>query len=233
MESAISVAGPVAGRVPPRRRSPLPVRPRSLPKRYSVRAQVLAALRDALASGELAAGETYSAPLLAERYGVSATPVREAMQRLASEGVVETVPNRGFRVTGRSQRDLAEVAEVRAALEIPALLALGRTLPRERWEELRPLADATVRVALLGDRAGYADADRAFHRELLGLTGNRHLVAVAQEMHRKAQSPRVGGRPAGCVELVTNARQHGFLLDALACGDLVTVERLARAHLAA
>nr|WP_234313909.1 GntR family transcriptional regulator [Streptomyces sp. NBRC 109706] len=231
MESAISGAGAVADRVPPRRRSPLPVRPRSLPERYSVRAQVLAALRDALASGELTAGETYSAPLLAERYGVSATPVREAMQRLASEGVVETVPNRGFRVTGRSQRDLAEVAEVRAALEVPALLALGRTLPPERWEELRPLADATVRIALLGDRAGYAEADRAFHRELLGLTGNRHLVAVAQEMHRKAQSPRVGGRPPGCVELVASARQHGFLLDALTRRDLPTVERLAHAHL--
>jgi DNA-binding GntR family transcriptional regulator len=225
-ESAISTAGATVAERPP-----LPVRPRVLPERHSVRAQVLAALRGALASGELAPGETYSAPALAERYGVSATPVREAMQRLAGEGVVETVPNRGFRVAGRSSRDLAELAEVRAALEVPAVLRLARTLPRERWEELRPLADATVTAATVGDRAAYAEADHRFHRVLLGLTGNRHLVAVAEDLHRKSQCPTAHVPLPGPTELLADALEHGALLDALRDGDLATAEQLAREHL--
>ncbi|MDT0266332.1 GntR family transcriptional regulator [Streptomyces sp. DSM 44915] len=232
-ESAISGATTLVGRPRPRSRSALAARRRPPPTRHSVRAQVLAALRDALAAGELTPGQTYSAPLLAERYGVSATPVREAMQQLTSEGLVETVPNRGFRVAGRSPRDVAELAEVRAALEVPALLRLARTLPAERFEELRPLAEATVGAAALGDVLGYAEADRRFHRELLWLTGNRQLVAVAEELHRKAQCPAVPGGPPGSVELLAEARQHGVLLDALGRGDIAATERLAHAHLVA
>jgi DNA-binding GntR family transcriptional regulator len=212
-------------------RPPLPVRPRSLPERHSVRAQVLAALRDALSSGELACGETYSGPALAERYGVSPTPVREAMQQLACEGAVEVVPNRGFRVTGRTPRDITELAEIRAALEVPAITRLARTLPPERWDELRPLADATVTAASVGDRAAYAEADRCFHRALLQLTGNRQLVLVAEELHRKAQSPPAHGRLPGTAELLADALEHGALLDALRRRDLAATEQLAREHL--
>ncbi|WP_078900144.1 GntR family transcriptional regulator [Streptomyces sp. SBT349] len=231
-ESAISVATTAVRAAPVADRPPLPRRPRSLPERHSVRAQVLAALRDALASGELAPGETYSAPALAERYGVSATPVREAMQRLASEGAVETVPNRGFRVAGRSPRDVAELAEVRAALEIPAVMRLARTLPPERWDELRPLAEATVAAASVGDRAAYAEADRCFHRALLLLTGNRQLVIVAEDLHRKAQCPTELVPLPGTTELLADALEHTALLDALRRGDLATAEELSREHLA-
>ncbi|RKN06964.1 GntR family transcriptional regulator [Streptomyces radicis] len=230
-ESAISVAVSGVSTASAADRPPLPRRPRSLPERHSVRAQVLAALRDALASGELAPGETYSAPALAERYGVSATPVREAMQRLASEGAVETVPNRGFRVAGRSPRELAELAEVRVALEVPAVLRLGRTLPPERWDELRPLAEATVTAASVGDRAAYAEADRLFHRALLTLTGNRQLVKVAEDLQRKAQCPAELAPLPGATELLADALEHAALLDALRTGDLTAAEHLARAHL--
>ncbi len=212
-------------------RPPLPVRPRSLPERHSVRAQVLGALRDALSSGELACGEVYSAPALAERYGVSPTPVREAMQRLASEGAVEVVPNRGFRVAGRTPRDIMELAEIRAALEVPAITRLARTLPPERWDELRPLAEATVTAASVGDRAAYAEADRCFHRALLQLAGNRQLVLVADELHRKSQSPATHGSLPGTAELLADALEHGALLDALRRRDLSAAERLAHEHL--
>jgi len=107
-----------------------------VPRRHSVRGQVLAALRRALVDGELTPGEVYSAPALGERYGVSATPVREAMQQLAGEGAVEVVPNRGFRVAERSARDLAELAEVRAMLEVPAIVRL-RSEERRVGKECR------------------------------------------------------------------------------------------------
>jgi DNA-binding GntR family transcriptional regulator len=207
---------------------------RTGPVRRSVRDQVLAALRAEITAGELAPGSVHSAPVLALRYGVSATPVREAMQTLEREGAVEVLPNRGFRVEVRTPRELADLAEVRALLEVPVVVSLARTVPPARWARLRPLAEAGVVAAARGDRAGYAEADRAFHQALLGLCGNAQLVAVAADLHRRAQWPALGSaaapRPAA---LTADAAQHGALLDALAAGDVALVERLARTHVAA
>ncbi|MFI1955059.1 GntR family transcriptional regulator [Streptomyces xinghaiensis] len=207
--------------------------PRKLPARHSVRGQILDALRAALVGGDLLPGEVYSAPALAARFGVSPTPVREAMQQLAAEGAVEVVPNRGFRVARRSERDLAELAEVRALLEVPVLLRLARTRPPASWEELRPLAAAGVAAAARGDRVGYAEADRAFHHALLALSGNRQLALIGDELHRRGQTPAGRTRPAGTAELLAEAAEHNALLDALSAGDTTAVEQLAREHFTA
>ncbi|GAA4128685.1 GntR family transcriptional regulator [Streptomyces sp. RK31] len=208
-------------------------RPRPAVQRSSVRGQVLAALRTALVTGDLRPGEVYSGPVLAERFGVSATPVREAMQQLAQEGAVEVVPNRGFRVVERGPRELAELAEVRALIEVPVMLRLARTVPAERWAGLRPLAEATVRAASSGCRATYAEADRAFHSAVLALAGNQQLVGVAEELHRRAQWPLVGGGAPGGgtrAELIADAHEHTALLDALIAGDLDVVRALVGEH---
>ncbi|MFJ3038859.1 MULTISPECIES: GntR family transcriptional regulator [Streptomyces] len=209
---------------------PIP-RPRALVRRSSVRGQILDALRSALATGELRPGGVYSAPVLGERFGVSATPVREAMQQLALEGAVEVVPNRGFRVLERGDRELAELAEVRALIEAPVWLRLARTVPAERWAELRPLAEATVRAASSGCPATYAEADRAFHRAVLALAGNEQLVRIAADVHRRAQWPPAGS-PAvrGRADLVADAHEHTALLDALIAGDPDAVRALVGDH---
>lgn len=207
--------------------------PRRSVQRTSVRGQVLDALRAALVGGELAPGEVYSAPALGDRFGVSATPVREAMQQLALEGAVEVVPNRGFRVTRRSARELGELAEVRALIEVPVMLRLARTVPAEQWCRLRPLAEATVAAAACADLARYAEADRAFHGALLGLSGNRQLVQVADDLHRRSQWPLVTGPVSGRrADLVADAAEHTALLEALIARDLPVVQSLAREHFA-
>ncbi|MFF5923594.1 GntR family transcriptional regulator [Streptomyces flavochromogenes] len=198
--------------------------------RHSVRSQILDALRTALVGGELVPGEVYSAPALGERFGVSATPVREAMQRLAVEGAVEVVPNRGFRVTERTPRELAELAEVRALIEVPVMLRLARTVPAARWAELRPLAEATSTAAARGDRAHYAEADRAFHRAVLSLAGNEQLLAVADDLHRRSQWPLISAPVVRHGVLVADAAEHTALLDALIAQDLPVVESLVREH---
>ncbi|MFG2495795.1 GntR family transcriptional regulator [Streptomyces caniferus] len=202
----------------------------AVPRRHSVRGQVLAALRHALVGGELTPGEVYSAPGLAERYGVSATPVREAMQQLAGEGAVEVVPNRGFRVAERSSRDLAELAEVRAMLEVPAVVRLARALPPERFEALRPLAEAGVAAAARGDRVGYAEADYSFHDALMSLTGNRRLTEVTGDLLRRAQWPPADGSRRRTAELLADASEHTALLDALVAQEYAVAERIAREH---
>ncbi|WUB43433.1 GntR family transcriptional regulator [Streptomyces griseorubiginosus] len=205
--------------------------PRPVVQRASVRGQILDALRKALVAGELRPGDVYSAPALGERFGVSATPVREAMQQLALEGAVEVVPNRGFRVVERGARELAELAEVRALIEVPVMVRLARTVSVERWAELRPLAEATVRAAASGCRATYAETDRAFHRGVLGLSGNEQLVQIAEDLHRRSQWPLVGGGSSrGRVDLLADAAEHVALLDALIARDVDGVRGLVGGH---
>ncbi|MFF0063169.1 GntR family transcriptional regulator [Streptomyces sp. NPDC005279] len=199
-------------------------------QRHSVRGQILEALRAALVDGELIPGEVYSAPVLGERFGVSATPVREAMQQLATEGAVEVIPNRGFRVTRRSPRELAELAELRALIEIPVVLRLARTVPAAGWTALRPLADATAAAAARGDRAAYAETDRAFHRAVLALSGNQQLVMVADDLHRRSQWPLASAPVTRRADLVADAAEHTALLEALVAQDLRVVQSLVREH---
>ncbi|MCI4046221.1 GntR family transcriptional regulator [Streptomyces sp. TRM75563] len=206
-----------------------PPAPRAV-QRHSVRGQILDALRAALVDGELVPGQVYSAPALGARFGVSATPVREAMQRLAVEGAVEVVPNRGFRVSERGPRELAELAEVRALIEVPVMLSLARTVPAHRWSVLRPLAEATVTAAAVGDRAAYAESDRAFHRAVLTLSGNEQLVSVAEELHRRSQWPLVSNPATRRADLLADASEHTALLDALIAQDLNVVQSLVREH---
>ncbi|GHG88775.1 GntR family transcriptional regulator [Streptomyces lanatus] len=215
--------------------APIP-RPRALVQRASVRGQILDALRTALVTGELTPGAVYSAPVLGDRFGVSATPVREAMQQLALEGAVEVVPNRGFRVVERGARELGELAEVRALIEVPVMLRLARTVSGERWAELRPLAEATVRAASTGCRATYAESDRTFHRAVLSLCGNEQLVQIADDLHRRAQWPLVspvrGASGRGHADLIADAAEHNALLDALIARDLDVVGALVGEHFA-
>ncbi|MFI2615086.1 GntR family transcriptional regulator [Streptomyces sp. NPDC018584] len=202
-------------------------------RRNSVRGQILDALRSALVGGELTPGQVYSAPVLGERFGVSATPVREAMQQLAIEGAVEVVPNRGFRVVERGARELAELAEVRALIEVPVMLRLARTVPAARWSGLLPLAEATVTAAACGDLARYAESDRAFHGAVLALSGNQQLVQVADDLHRRSQWPLVSGPVSGRrADLVADAAEHMALLEALVAQDLGVVRRLVGEHFA-
>ena len=102
--------------------------------RASYRERVADALRAALIAGELRPGEVYSAPALAARFGVSATPVREAMLDLAKEGLVDAVPNKGFRVTAVSEKQLDEYTHIRSLIEIPTTVALATDRrPGRRW----------------------------------------------------------------------------------------------------
>ncbi|MFE9603269.1 GntR family transcriptional regulator [Streptomyces hokutonensis] len=212
--------------------TPFP-RPRQALQRPSVRGQILDALRTALVGGELTPGEVYSAPVLGDRFGVSATPVREAMQQLATEGAVEVVPNRGFRVVERGARELAELAEIRALIEVPVMLRLARTVPTARWADLRPLAEGTVRAASSGCRATYAESDRAFHCAVLALSGNEQLVHLAEDLHRRTQWPLAGGpAPRARADLVADAAEHLALVEALGAGEWDVAQSLVREHFA-
>lgn len=200
---------------------------------YSLRSQVADVLRGALITGEMQPGVVYSAPALAARFGVSATPVREAMLDLTKEGLVEPVRNKGFRVTALTDAELDEITELRMLIEVPTVAALaGRRGPD--WpgtiRELRRLAREIVDHAERGDLIAYVDADRRFHLELLGLSGNRRLVATVGELRSRSRLFGLEQLARGGL-LTRSAAEHQELLDLLEAGDARAVRALMRRHI--
>jgi DNA-binding GntR family transcriptional regulator len=196
----------------------------------SHRERVADALRAALVAGELRPGEVHSAPALAARFGVSATPVREAMLDLAKEGLVDTVPNKGFRVTAVSERQLDEYTHIRALIEIPTTAGLATTADPTALEALRPTAEEIVTAAAAGDLVAYVEADTRFHLSLLALAGNTHLVEVVGDLRKRA---RLYGLTAlaEAGRLQASAEEHLELLDALLARDEERVREVMTRHL--
>ncbi|MDH6130882.1 DNA-binding GntR family transcriptional regulator [Kitasatospora sp. MAA4] len=195
-----------------------------------LRDQVAHALRAALISGELRPGAVYSAPALAADFGVSATPVREAMLDLAREGLVEAVRNKGFRVTEVTERDLDDFTEIRALIEVPTVGRVTRSATREQLEALRPVALEIVAAAREHDLIGYLEADRQFHLTLLALAGNARLVEVVGDLRKRSRLyglTRLDERG----DLVSSAEEHLELLDIMLTGDAPAAESCMTRHL--
>ena len=196
----------------------------------SLREQITRALEAAIVAGELQPGVIYSAPGLAERFGVSATPVREAMLDLVKEGFVEPLRNRGFRVIEISDEDLDNIAQIRLLIEVPTISQIASLLTPARFEELGAAAKAIERAAASGDVLDYLDADRRFHVELVSAIGNARLTDLVDRLRRQA---RLFGLKdlAKSGLLMASAREHRLLLDTLRVPDIQAAEKLMRAHI--
>jgi DNA-binding GntR family transcriptional regulator len=199
--------------------------------RRNLREEITQTLRAAVISGELRPGVVYSAPSLATQFGVSPTPVREAMLDLANEGLVDIVRNKGFRVTELSDADLDELSELRSLIEVPTVRRIAEAgVAPETLDELRPLAAEIEAAAGRGDLIAHVAADLKFHMRLLALGGNRHLVEVVRSL--RARSRIYGLRAlADRGALVPSAHEHAELLDLLAAGDADGAEALMRRHI--
>ena len=205
---------------------------RALAARLTLKDQVGDSLRAAVVSGQMAPGEVWSAPVLAERFGVSATPVREALLDLVRDGLMEPVRNKGFRVTRLSAAELDATGDVRLLLE-PAAAARAAQRPQaERLaavEHLRPVARRIVEAAAGGDVVAHVRADREFHAGLLALAGN---PVLAETVMRLRDRSRLYGLPglARAGTLVHTAQEHDPLLDLVAAGDADGAAEAMRRH---
>jgi DNA-binding GntR family transcriptional regulator len=196
----------------------------------SLREQVTRALEAAIVAGELVPGVIYSAPGLAERFGVSATPVREAMLDLVKEGFFDPLRNRGFRVIEMSDEDLDNIAQIRLLIEVPTISQVASLLTPSRVENLAVAAEAIERAAARGDVLEYLDSDRRFHVELISAIGNARLTDLVDRLRRQA---RLFGLKdlAKSGRLMASAREHRMLLDALRVQDIRAAKNLMRAHI--
>ena len=196
----------------------------------SLRGEVERALSAAIVSGELEPGTLVSVPVLAAQFNVSATPVREAMLDLEKRGFVESVRNKGFRITHVREKDLREIVQVRRWLEVPAVKQLASQFPADQLDAFRARADRIMSAAADGRFADYLAADTDFHLELLRLSGNDRLVRLVGEL--RSQTRMVGlADLRDTVELEKSAAEHHLLLDLLTAGDEAATEKLMHRHI--
>jgi DNA-binding GntR family transcriptional regulator len=199
-------------------------------KRSSLRQEVLRSLRAAIVMGEIRSGEIYSAPALAARLGVSATPVREAMLDLVSEGTIEAVRNRGFRVVAVSQADLDQILELRLLIEVPLVGRLAGKLSESELATLERVVRLGVRAARAADLIGFFGYDSEFHLGLLGLSGNAQAVDVVGRLRNRIRHHRLTDAEAPG-RLVESALTHPAILEAVRTGRRRAAEQAMRDHL--
>jgi DNA-binding GntR family transcriptional regulator len=198
-------------------------------KRENLRDSVAHALRAAVISGEMEPGTVYSAPMLGAKFGVSATPVREAMLDLVKEGLVISLPNKGFRVTEMSDEDLDNVTKLRLLIEPPTVRDVVPLIPAADIPRLRELAEDIVVAAEAGNLVDYIEADRVFHVTLLAYSGNPRLVDVVSDL--RSQTRLLGLTPlVKSGRLVRSAAEHHTLVDLVAARDAAGAEELMLRH---
>ena len=167
---------------------------------------------------------------LADELAISRTPVREALIRLANEGLVEVIPRHGMRVLPVSPLDMREIYVVLTALESAAAELLAERRPVDA--ELKPLVDATNDMTLALDAEdldAWAAADERFHQRLVELAGNRTLIdavaRLADRVHRARMfTLRLRPKPTH------STREHTALLERIRAGDAAGAVEVNRVH---
>lgn len=171
-------------------------------------------LRDMLLSGQLRPGQRLNEVELANALGISRGPLREAIQRLRTEGLLTAVSGRGAYVRTFTARALADLYEVRIALEAHAARLASRHLSPEGAQELRDLVDAGDQT-VAAEHTYPQDAD--FHQRVVALAGNPALLDTVTAIHRRIQLARWGSGHVP-VRAEQAGVEHREVLDHLTAG---------------
>lgn len=194
-------------------------------------------LRAEILGGTLKPGEWLRQERVAQEYGVSQMPVREALKELAAEGLVEHVPYRGVRVVAFSADDVADLYAARGFLEGMAARAAAEHITAEELAELRDLQ------AQMGTRqapealAEYLELNRRFHQLICTASRRAYLIRLLNQIWA-AFPTMLWGNVAAATEIslpernASDLAEHPEILDALARHDADSAERLIRQHIA-
>ncbi|MEP3246674.1 MAG: GntR family transcriptional regulator [Sneathiella sp.] len=193
--------------------------------------ELVPVLEQEIVTGALKPGTRLDETLLAERFDVSRTPVREALTRLAAAGLVEIRPRRGAVVATISIQDLMNMFEVMANLEsICARLAARRITPEEK-EELAAAQEACAALCETDQFDEYYQRNMTLHSLIYKASHNKYLEKQTQELrmrlspHRRLQV-RIPGR------IKSSSDEHGELIAAILAGDADLAEKLTHDHVA-
>ena len=198
----------------------------------SVVDRVYAALRARIVDGDLGRGTRLRQEALADELGVSRTPLREALRRLAAEGLVEFHPNRGAQVVEMTPEDVRSAYEARIVVE-PGAARLAAV--RRATEELSAMRRAIDAERTSQDWISAYDASRSFHLALVRASENDHLIRMAEALWVPGIAQAIYELQAGTdTHLIeTDVVEHERIVAAIEAGDVELAEALARHHIAA
>lgn len=207
-----------------------PIIPIKLDSYKPLREIVFESLREAIINADLKPGERLMEIQLAERMGVSRTPVREAIRKLELEGFVVMVPRKGAFVAGLSLKDIAELFEIRGALEGLAAELAAERINEEELEELERCLFQIAECIESGDIEQIIEIDTLFHATLFKASRNVRLVQIVnnlrEQIHRyRMRSLAYPGRAREALE------EHKEIVEALSERNVGLANRLALQHM--
>lgn len=192
---------------------------------------VYAALRDAICDGRLAPGQKLPQIPLAAHLGTSRTPVRDALQRLAQEGLVRAVSFRGFVVSEFSVREVVDIYQVRLALEP---MAVREAMPHYTRMDVASLYDICDRTESTdeSDVVALYDLNADFHKTLIGPCPNRVAVRMLTQLWQQPSSLRMFHAQAAVgAAMKSSADGHRAIVQAVEQGDAERVVDLVTTHI--
>ena len=198
--------------------------------RESTAAIIARQLREAIMTGALQPGDQLGEAELAARFQVSRGPLREAMQRLVSEGLLRSERHRGLFVIELEPGDIYDIYAARAAIERAALIRIIRSDPAGAAARLREVLAEMASAAGDGDSSAMSRADLRFHEELVALSGSRRLARMASTLLIEtrmclAALQRTDHSPADRVA------EHTAIVEAVEAGDEQRALELLEAHM--
>ena len=187
-------------------------------------------LREAILKGDLEPGERLMEIALANRLGVSRTPIREAIRKLELEGLVVMIPRRGAQVASITKKDLQDVLEVRSSLEVLATELACERINAEQLDALKGALNRFEEVLGSGDVSVIARADVDFHDVIFSATGNARLVQILNNLREQMYRYRL----EYLKDFSSHARlleEHRQLMEAIAARDQKNAAMIIKAHI--
>jgi DNA-binding GntR family transcriptional regulator len=182
----------------------------------SLHGELLAALRDYIVEGNLEDGARVPERLLCDRFGISRTPLREALKVLAAEGLIDLLPNRGARVRVLSADDLRELFDVMGGLEALAGRLACERIGDDEVAEIERVHHEMYRFYLRRDMHGYFQCNQDIHRMIVEAAGNAALKATYASFAGRIRRVRYSANLATDRDRWGEAmREHEAILDAL------------------
>lgn len=187
-------------------------------------------LMEEISVGELSPGVRLDEAGLAERFGVSRTPIREALSRLTAQGILVPGEKRGVFVAEFSREELSQIFEAMHEIESACARIASQRLNLLARTEIESAQADCMAAAESGDRAGYLRANEAFHLAIYKATGNPYMAEIATEFRRRT-GPFRAKKFASKEDLIRSAMSHRSLIDNIFSEDSMTASNGMRSHM--
>ncbi len=193
--------------------------------------KVYETLRDCIMNRKFLNGQKLNPKALATSLGVSTTPVREALVRLAREGLVEIVPRSYTRVVSPSARDITETYEVRKALEKLAVAAACLRMTDPDIDELEQALRQAEDMFKAGDKSGFIKSDRFLHDRIIAASGNSLVAKFLEVIQCRCDMFRCACAAAADLSIPRSLQAHRRIIEAIRRRDIAGAKEAMDRHI--